>query len=293
MTATAASVWARRPLTDTVVDAHAHSGPYSLFFIPDPSPAAMVRVMDRCGVDTAVLASHLAIQLDATAGNRATAAAVDAHPGRLAGHLTVNPWQDPETEVATWGDDSRFVGIKLHPDLHSYPVTGPRYAAVWELSAATGMPVLVHSWTGSPYDDPAQIGEVAERHPDAVILMGHSSGVKHGVDGAIEVARRHPGVVLETCGTNIAGRYVERMVGELGAAKVVFGSDFPFIDLRYALGRLCFARLSDDDRRAVLGGTMTRLLAGVRRPGAGGSTATPTMEPLVKSPPRAVGEART
>lgn len=284
MSGTAEAVWSRQPISDTVIDAHAHSGPYSLFFIPDPSPAAMVRVMDRCGVDTAVLASHLSIQLDATAGNRATAAAVDAHPGRLAGHITVNPWQDPDGEVAAWAGDSRFVGIKLHPDLHTYPVTGPRYAPVWELAAATGRPVLVHSWTGSPYNDPAQIGEVAERHPGAVILMGHSSGVKHGVDGAIEVARRHPGVVLETCGTNIAGRYVEQMVGELGAAKVVFGSDFPFIDLRYALGRLCFARLSDDDRRAVLGGTMARLLAGR-------STAAPTMEPLVTTPSRAVGES--
>lgn len=285
----AEGVWARRPITDTVIDAHAHAGAYSLFFIPDPSPAAMVRVMDRCGVDTAVLSSHLGLQLDATAGNRTTAAAVDAHPGRFAGYLAVNPWQDPETEIAAWAGDSRFVGVKLHPDLHTYPVTGDRYAPVWELARATGMPVLIHSWTGSPYNDPALIGAVAERHPDVVILMGHASGVKHGVDGAIEVAHRHPGVVLETCGTNITGRYVERMVGELGAAKVVFGSDFPFIDLRYALGRLCFARLSDADRRAVLGGTMTRLLAAAGQRAAGRSTGASTMESVVAV--RAVGES--
>ncbi|MCG5220816.1 amidohydrolase family protein [Streptosporangium soli] len=267
------ALWARRPQRSLrIVDAHAHSGPYSLFFIPDAGPEGMIKVMDRCGVAHAVLSSHLAIQLDAATGNAATAAAVAHAPDRFTGYLTVNPWQDPLAELGKWGDDPRFGGIKLHPDLHDYPLTGKRYAPVWEFAQRTGCPVLTHTYDGSRYNDLGHVGEVATRHPRVVILAGHSGATPLGFDTAIEVAQRHPGVVLELCGSYNSGADVARMVREVGAGRVVFGSDFPFIDLRMSLGRVLFCDLSDDDRAAVLGGTMTDLLqwrgnAGRSRPG--------------------------
>jgi predicted TIM-barrel fold metal-dependent hydrolase len=260
------------PLTDAVrnrvplagvdvIDAHAHVGPFSRFFTPDPSADAMVRVMDRCGVRQAVLSSCLAIELDTAAGNAATAAAVAAHPERLAGYLTVNPHQNPEAELARWGGHPGFVGLKLHPSLHEYPVTGPAYAPAWEYAAATGRPVLTHTWTGSAYDDPVMLGTVAERHPGVTILLGHAGALPAGFDTVIALARRHPNLYPEICGSHFTGRALERMVGELGAHRVIYGSDFPFIDLRYSIGRVLFADLPYADRVMVLGGTFAALLS--------------------------------
>jgi hypothetical protein len=244
----------------TIVDAHAPAGPYSLFFIPDSDPASMVRVMDRCGVARAVLSANLAIQLDVRAGNEATAAAATAFPDRLLGYITINPWQDPAVELARWSDDRRFFGVKLHPELHHYPLTGARYAPVWEFAESTGAPVLTHTWGGSGYNGVDMLETVAQAHPDAVILAGHAGATMPGYEAAIDVARRHPRVILEICGSFNHGEVISRMVGEVGPEQVVFGSDFPFIDLRFSLGRVLFARLSESDRAAVLGGTMTRLL---------------------------------
>jgi uncharacterized protein len=251
----------RRPQTEvSIVDAHAHGGPYSLFYIPDSGPDAMVRVMDRCGVSQAVLSSNLAIQFDATAGNDMTAEAVSAHPGRLLGYLTINPWQNPESELARMSDE-RFVGIKLHPDLHHYPLTGPRYEAVWQFAAETHAPILSHTAAGSSYDGPEHVEAIATTYPDAVILAGHAGSTPPGYDAMTQVAARHRNVILELCGSWNHGVEISRMVDAVGADQVVFGSDFPFIDLRFSLGRVLFAQLSDADRAAVLGGTMTRLLA--------------------------------
>ncbi|GAA1560845.1 amidohydrolase family protein [Kribbella hippodromi] len=261
------AVLARRtPDAREIVDAHAHLGPYSLFFIPDNDADAMVRVMDRCGVQLTVLSSHLAIQCEARAGNEMTAAAVSRHPGRLAGYLVVNPWQDPVAELEHWADDPRFVGIKLHPSLHDYRITGPRYRPVWEYAAATGCPVLTHTTTHHHCDDPAMLGEVAEQHPDVTFLAGHTGLTRDGFDDAIAVAQRTPNVVLELCGSFMHGDEITRMVGVLGSGQVVFGSDVPFIDVRMSLGRVLFAVLSETDRAAVLGGTMRRLLAARRTP---------------------------
>lgn len=252
---------ARRPQTALhIVDAHAHAGPYSLFFIPRNSAREMTQVMDRCGVSTALVSTNLAIQLDAAAGNAQTARAVSEHTGRLLGYLVVNPWQDPEAELARWQHDPRFVGVKIHPDLHHYPLTGPRYAAVWEYAEHTGRPVLTHTWLGSEFNDLSQVSVVAERHPDAQIIAGHAGVRREGVDQAIELARRHPNVHLEICGSHGHGLLITRMVRELGAHRVIYGSDFPFIDMRISLGRIVFAGLSDADAALVMGGNIRRIV---------------------------------
>jgi predicted TIM-barrel fold metal-dependent hydrolase len=264
------AVHGRTPLAGVdVIDAHAHVGPFSRFFTPDPSAAAMVRVMDRCGVRRTVLSSCLAIELDTAAGNAVTAAAVEAHPDRLLGYLTLNPHQNPEAEIARWADHPGLVGVKLHPSLHEYPVTGPAYAPVWEFAAATGRPVLTHTWTGSAFDDPTMVAAVAERHPDVNILLGHAGALPYGFDTVIALARRQSNLYPEICGSHFTGRVLERMVGELGAHRVIYGSDFPFIDLRYSIGRVLFADLPLADRVTVLGGAFTALLPA--RPLKGGS----------------------
>lgn len=257
-----ASIEERRPQRRIrIVDAHAHLGPYGLFFIPDNDAAGMVAAMDRCGVARAIFSSHLALQIDTTIGNRVAAAAVARFPERLAGYIAVNPWQDIERELATWADDPRFVGIKVHPDMHQYPLTGPRYRPVWEYAEATGCPVLTHTWYGSELDGVPAVRAVVDRYPRLTLLAGHSWVKPEGFDDAIETAREYPNVILELCGSFNHRKVIERMVAEVGAAQVAHGSDFPFIDIRPALGRLAFARLSPDDLAAVAGGTIERALA--------------------------------
>ncbi len=237
-----------------IVDAHAHLGPYSRFFIPDPDAATMIAVMDRVGTSVAVLSSNLAIQSDAERGNDATLAAVDAYPDRLAGYAVINPWQSPADQLARVEQDPRFVGIKLHPSLHNYPVTGPRYAAVWEFAQRTGCPVLSHTAQGSPWDAPSLFDPVCTDHPDAVIILGHSGITPAGIDEAITLARRHPRTYLELCGSQLVGELIMDMVAAVGPERVLFGSDFPFIDHRLSLGRLLGTDLSTEAKRAVLGG---------------------------------------
>lgn len=250
----------RSPLPVPVVDAHAHMGPYSRFFIDDPSPDSVLAVMDACGVDLTVFSSHRGIELDAVEGNLETRAIVERYPDRFAGWLVVNPHQDPDAVLAKFGDDPSFVGLKLHPDLHEYPITGPRYEQAWAWSAERGRPLLVHTWGGSPHDDPRMVGEAAGANPGAVALLGHSGAHPAGLDAAITAALETPGLVLETCGSTITGRWIQRMVRTVGADRVVFGSDVPFLDLRYQLGRVAFLDLTDAERAALLHDNARRIL---------------------------------
>ncbi|WP_163570157.1 amidohydrolase family protein [Fodinicola feengrottensis] len=52
-------------------------------------------------------------------------------PDRIAGYAVVNPWQRPERELRRLAGEPRFVGVKVHPDLHEYPLTGAAYEPLW------------------------------------------------------------------------------------------------------------------------------------------------------------------
>ncbi|GAB3814991.1 amidohydrolase family protein [Kribbella italica] len=249
----------RPPAGRQVIDVHAHLGPYSLFHIPEPGARQMVDVMDRTGTQVAVVAANRGIQQDAHLGNTETLAAVDAHPGRIAAYAVINPWQDPDRELERLAADDRFVGIKVHPSLHQYPVTGARYAAVWAFAAETGCPVLSHSEHRSAYDAPVLFETVADRYPDAQVILGHAGISPAGVDEAVAAASRHSSLWLEVCGSQMTGQLITGMVEQVGSRRVLFGSDFPFIDQRMSLGRVVYASLTEDEREDVLGGNAHRL----------------------------------
>ena len=81
-----------------------------------------------------------------------------------------------------------------------------------------------------------------------------------GFRRSIEVCNRHPQLVVDTCGSYMTGHWIRRLVEEIGPDRVLYGSDTPFIDLRYGLGRVIGAGLDDDTLRLVAGGNARALL---------------------------------
>ena len=244
-----------------IVDAHAHLGPYRDFFIPSPDARGILAVADRCGVRKVGIASHRAIGPDWIGGNRATAEAVAQHPDRLYGYAVASPHHPTRvraelgTALATLG----MRGIKLHPDLHADAVTGRGYRPAWEYAAEHGVPVLCHTFHRSPYCDPSMFGEIARRYPAVAIVLVHAGSKREAFPGAIALARDHPHLHLDVSGSYVTGRDIAAMVRGVGADRVLFSSDVPFIDLRFSLGRVVFAPLAPEERLQVLGRNARRL----------------------------------
>jgi len=150
--------------------------------------------------------------------------------------------------------------IKIHPDVQAYTVNGPLYAPIFEVAARRGKPILTHTFADSPYSDPLQFDAIATEWPQVVILLGHSGVTGEGHRRAMKVAGQHPNLYLELCGSLTTGHWIQKMVATLGPERVLYGSDFPFIELRYALGRVVFAGLAPEIVALVLGGNARRIL---------------------------------
>ena len=53
---------------------------------------------------------------------------------------------------------------------------------------------------------------------------------------------------------------LERFVKEVGADKVLFGSDIPFLEPAAEIAKIVYARISESDKKKILGLNMKRLL---------------------------------
>jgi uncharacterized protein len=234
-----------------VIDAHAHYGPYQGIYFPDRGEAeSMLRMMDRAGIVRTVCAAHSAL-VDPERGHEVMAEVLERYPGRFAAYYCINPnYPEQARQAARIADRPGFVGYKFLSDYHRYPITGPNYVPALEYADSHHLPILFHTWGGSPFDGPKLWPEVAERYPNATLIMGHSGYGEW--DLALELGKKYDNVYLELCAAYSVNGVVERMVREVGSHKVLYGEDLPWFDPHYAIGCVLLSHIADEDRHNIL-----------------------------------------
>ncbi len=245
-----------------IIDAHGHLGTTKSFYIPDPEAVQMVAMMDRLGIAMTGISSHLAVSADYARGNDLTAEAVRRFPGRFFGYVVPNA-QYPETVLAELQRGYEQLGmaaIKLHPTMQGYSVKQPSCEPIWRYAEERGALILAHTWEGDERCRPAAFGALAEAHPGIRFLLGHSGGTTAGRREAVEVAKAHANITLDICGSYLTSAELEWMVREVGAERITFGTDCPWLDPRFVLGKVAYAKLSDEQLRLILGENIARLM---------------------------------
>ena len=241
----------------TIIDAHAHMGPTGEFYIPSPGAASMVELMDRVGVNMTGISTHLAITNDHVRGNNLTHQAVKGFPGRFFGYVTVNPrYDDMVSELHRGYEELGLLGIKLHPSVHDYALTEPACEPIWHFAEQRQAFILIHTWGGDRRCDPAVVAKVAQQHPQIRFLLGHSGGTTAGRRTAIQVAAEQTNLYLELCSSWAASQDLEDLVNQADLRRVIYGTDTPWLDPRFMLGKIAYTSLADEQLRMILGENM-------------------------------------
>ena len=108
----------------------------------------------------------------------------------------------------------------------------------------------------STYASPARFAPMLRSFPRQTIVLGHA-GLQQFED-AIELARRHENTVVETSFQHRSR--IRRALEIVGSDRVVFGSDWPASDPRFALREVRAAARSDAELEQLLWGNAERLL---------------------------------
>ncbi len=192
---------------------------------------------------------------DVVAGN-AEAARVVAQTEGLLQWVIVHPLQPATYEQASeMLQLPACVGIKLHPEEHVYPIR-EHGAALYEFAARHDALVLVHS--GDPYSLPMDFVEFANEHANVTTILAHlGNGGGAAGDPALQVraiqAGRHENLYVDTSSArSILPGLVEWAVDEIGAGKILYGTDAPLYWTAMQRARIDDAEISDQDKQLIL-----------------------------------------
>lgn len=235
-----------------VVDAHTHVGGLSkIYHLPDSSTDEMVAEMDRHGIELAITFPFAGITSDYAFGNDTVAAAVGQYPDRFIGFACVNPHYHSEMEDELERSAAAGLrGIKLISDYQQYPTDGPKLFPAYEFAHEHSWMILNHNW-----GPPQFLDKLARTFSKACFIIGHySSGVSYA-----DVIDSHDNVFQCTCAALNFGD-IEALVDAVPADRIVFGSDFPDLPIMFSLAPILYARISDDDKRAIVGLTAKSMI---------------------------------
>jgi predicted TIM-barrel fold metal-dependent hydrolase len=102
------------------------------------------------------------------------------------------------------------------------------------------------------------LDKAAERNPDVPFLAGHA-GSGFAYQPYVDMGKRIPNFYLDLTYSREHTNMIEYFVEHAGPGKIVWGSDAPTFSLSQQAGKILYARIPDEAKRAILGGTARRL----------------------------------
>jgi predicted TIM-barrel fold metal-dependent hydrolase len=177
--------------------------------------------------------------------------------GRVIPYCRLDPADDALVEAERClGLGAR--GIKLHPRAQGFGFDTAVMGSIFEVAADASVPILIHAGRGMPPMD--ALADIALRYPQVPLVLAHAAIADQGMFASR--LRGHPAVLYDT--SCFSPMDVIELFARVPAERIVFASDVPYgrpaSGLFQALRIAAVAGLDDEDRRALVGGTMQRVL---------------------------------
>jgi hypothetical protein len=192
--------------------------------------------------------------------------AIRRFPERALGFVYLNPRHREASlaELDRCVRDGPMVGVKLWV---AQRCSAPDLDPIVERAAALKAVIFQHTWmkiTGNlPGEStPLDLAALAARHAGAVFICGHSGG---DWELGLRAIRAHRNIHADLGGGDPAAGFTEMAVRELGAERVLYGSDAGGRSFASQLAKVYGARLAEADRRLILGENLKRLLEPILR----------------------------
>lgn len=236
----------------TLIDAHTHIG--ESLFGHKQSVDQLLASMAAEGIAKSIVMPLKPLAYHFEPENDRIAAAVASDPTRLAGFARVDPWQGPRalSELRRALGELRLIGLYLHPFEEQFTANDEVIFPLVEELRSRQLPLMIAG--GYPgFSHPSQIGDLARQFPDVTIIATH--GGQLNISGllladAARMLRANPNVLMETSGI-YREDFIEEIATELGAHRVLFGSNAPYMDQGFEATRIHLAHLDDDAKRQM------------------------------------------
>ena len=252
------------------IDVHGHYGRYlnsSFQHVNDLSSADPTEVVARAkkARTRLTIVSPLRALMPRLGGDpvlgNLDAAQVVAKTEGLLQWVVVDPTK-PETyeQASVVLTQPKCVGIKIHPEEHGYEITkyGP---PIFEFAAKRRTVILTHS--GEERSLPQDIVKLANQFPEVSVILAH---IGCGWDGDYShqiraIQQSHGNLYADTSSAkSVMSGLIEFAVEQIGAERILYGSDTPLYFAPMQRARIDHANISDRAKRLILHDNAVKLL---------------------------------
>jgi len=237
-----------------IIDTHAHLGPWPTPVTPLDA-GTLDRLMKQFGITRCCVSSSVAALGDLAAGNQALAEAIEGS-ATLLGYCVINPnFLDLSAdEMTRYLRKPNFLGAKLHAVYDRQRLDSSATRELIKRSLRYDKPILVEV---QEIEDLDALERLAGDFPTAKFVIADMAGA--GWLGAVRLAAQRVNVVFQCGGAYAERDAVKYAVDEIGAHRVIFGSDAPLAHPVYALGMLRDADLDAGTKDRLLQGNASKL----------------------------------
>lgn len=234
--------------------------------LPPPSVQSTIDAMDAANVDIALISAWHGPQ-GSLMSNAEVSAQIDQAPDRFRGLATVDLARPMESvrELKSFVDGEKFVGVRIVPWLWNLPPNHRLYYPVYAACVELGVPFctqightgpLLSSETGRPIP---YLEDVLLDFPELVVVGGHVGFP--WINELISLTIKFPNFYVDTsayAAHRLPADFVNFMQG-LGAARVMFGTNWPMISPAQCLKSISALNLSEEQTEAFLSGNAKRV----------------------------------
>jgi len=233
---------------------------------PQERLAQMIAIADRMGIDRLCVYLGTTFSTDPSPetfrkDNDQVLQAIGKFPDRAFGFVYLNP-KHVEASLAELDRcvaNGPMVGVKL---LVAHRCSAPELDPIVKRAAELKAIIYQHTWFKVAGNDPGEstpddLAQLAARHPDAPLICGHTGG---DWERGLRAIRPWKNVYADLAGSDPVAGYTEMAVRELGARRVLYGSDVGGRSFASQLAKVFGAEIPESAKRLILGENLKHLL---------------------------------
>jgi uncharacterized protein len=246
-------------------------GNYAFRQWPAEDVAGTLPLLDRAGIDTALVGSIDAITYVCPhPANERLMADIKANDpaGRLIPLTVLNPVYPGVERDMEESRELGFRGLKLYPNYHGYHADDPPALRLIETATDFGWPVLItmrvederhhHPLMKVRGVDLNTVIEAAKQLPQATIIL--SGGNSAETPRFLRAIGDLPNAYAELSYVKGPLKALENLVGEFGSEKMLLGTHLPFVYPGCGIAKIAEAAIPDEAKQAILDGNAKRIL---------------------------------
>jgi predicted TIM-barrel fold metal-dependent hydrolase len=252
-----------------VVDVHVHMGISSTLQVAGGAED-VIRIMDENEIDQSIISPIPGYVTprgvaDSMEENNNIAEAVRRWPDRYPRGLGVIEPRHGKAglpEVDRVLGDLGLHGLMFHNDFNGVNLDDPRMFAIIEKAAKyKDITIMVHTAQQSMIESPYQLIRLANAFPEVTFLDAHPMMFPAQLSATILVAKKCPNVYFDTCLTYHHLWPIETAVKEIGADRILFGSDNPYFTKCIDKVIVEWAEISEEDKDLIFYKNAQKLFA--------------------------------